>query len=1005
MGAVGSSVRGAGTAAAAGLVTDGRVTETGQFTRLGFLDAAAAVRNWVEVDVPCEHLLRSLTAAADPDLALRSLARLLAADRTSAGELRDELATDAPFAVRLALVLGASSALGDHLVRHPEDWRELQRDKLDVVRPTAASLCATLSAVADRDALRRTYRRLLLGLAARDLSSALDLTDTAAELADLAAGAVSGALQLAIREVGAEAQACRLAVIGMGKCGARELNYVSDVDVLFVAEPVEGAAETPALQAATAVAAALMRICSDSTSEGTLWPVDAGLRPEGRSGPLVRTVASHVAYYERWAKTWEFQALLKARPLAGDAELSQRYLEAITPMVWIAADRPDFVPEVQAMRRRVVDQLARRAADRELKLGPGGLRDIEFAVQLLQLVHGRTDRSLRAPDTLSALQALTTGGYVGRDDGASLDAAYRFLRTLEHRLQLRRLRRTHVLPTESAELRLLGRSLGFTHDPETELVEEWRRHAREVRRLHEKLFYRPLLAAVAALPGEGARLTPEAAQQRLEALGYVDPPAALRHLEALTAGVSRRAAIQRTLLPAMLGWFADAPNPDAGLLAFRQLSEALGSTHWYLRMLRDEGLAAQRLAVLLATSRYAADLLMRDPEACSMLASDDELRPRSVDALVREVSNAATRQADVASAIAVVRAVRRRELLRTAAADVFGLLDIEAVGLALTGAAQAALEAGLAIARREVERQRNGPLPMRIAVIALGRLGGTELSYSSDADVLFVHQPDAGADEQDAQEAAVSVAADLKRLLEQAGPDPALVVDAGLRPEGRQGPLARTIGSYAAYYARWSKVWEAQALLRARVVAGDVDVGERFVELVDPLRYPVGGLSRAEIVEIRRIKARVDAERLPRGADPATHLKLGRGGLADVEWSVQLVQLCSAGADKLLRETSTLAAIRATAAESVIAASDADSLAAAWRLASRIRNAVMLVRGRPADSLPSSARDRRGVAYLCGYPLDSTERLVDDYLRTARRASAAVRRVFWGDDVDTGRAG
>ncbi len=947
------------------------------------------------MDCRADHLLESLSSAADPDLALRSLTRLLAAAAADAPALSVALGGDATLARRLCWVLGMSSALGDHLVRHPEDWRELSGDEMAVTRATAASLRETLSEAVDRDDLRRTYRRLLLGVAARDLSSHLDVADAAAELADLAAGAIAAALKLANQEVGDAASLCRLSVIGLGKCGARELNYASDVDVIFVAEAAAGADEGTALLAASAVAAALMRICSDHTREGTLWPVDAGLRPEGRSGPLVRTVSSHAAYYQRWAKTWEFQALLKARPIAGDADLGRRYLDTITPMVWAAADRPDFVADVQAMRRRVMNHVAHGVAERELKLGPGGLRDIEFAVQLLQLVHGRTDVSLRSPDTLSALSALTAGGYVGRPDGARLAEAYRFLRRLEHRLQLRQLRRTHVVPTDPTALRWLGRSLGFVSAPEPELVATWRQHTSEVRRLHEKIFYRPLLAAVAALPGEGARLTPVAARQRLEALGYVDPAAALRHLEALTAGVSRRAAIQRTLLPALLGWFADAPDPDTGLLAFRRLSEALGSTHWYLGMLRDEGAAAQRLAVLLATSRYAADLLMRAPEACALLARDEDLQPRSTGDLARELGSAAMRHSDPVEGVAAVRAIRRRELFRTAAADVFGLLDVEAVGEALTWVAEATLEAGLGVAMSAVEAARGGPLPTDMAVVAMGRLGGAEMSYASDADVVFVHQPHPGADEQRAQEAATAVASELRRLLALPGPDPALVVDADLRPEGRQGPLVRTLASYQAYYERWAGLWEFQALLRARAVAGERSVGEAFIAGIDRLRYREHGLTEAEVIEIRRIKARVDTERLPRGADPATHLKLGRGGLADVEWTVQLLQLRHAGGEERLRSTSTLQALNACAQVGLVSAAEEVALAESWRFASRIRNASMLVRGRPADSLPSSVRDRRGVAFLCGYRSDESERLVNDYRRVARRAAAAVRGRFW----------
>jgi glutamate-ammonia-ligase adenylyltransferase len=286
----------------------------------------------------------------------------------------------------------------------------------------------------------------------------------------------------------------RLSVIAMGKCGGHELNYVSDVDVIYVYAPVEGADDNTALRAATQLASNLMRVCSDHTGEGTIWPVDANLRPEGKAGPLVRTIASHRGYYERWASTWEFQALLKARPVAGDLALGREFVEMVEPLVWSAAEREGFVRDTQAMRRRVVEHIPAREAQRQLKLGAGGLRDVEFAVQLLQLVHGRADDTIRESTTLSALAALTDGGYVGREDGEALHDAYAFLRTLEHRIQLHGLRRTHVVPDDEAALRRLGRSMNFLKDPVGLLDKTWQHHRREVRRLHEKLFYRPTRA-------------------------------------------------------------------------------------------------------------------------------------------------------------------------------------------------------------------------------------------------------------------------------------------------------------------------------------------------------------------------------------------------------------------------------------------------------------------------------------------------------------------------------
>jgi glutamate-ammonia-ligase adenylyltransferase len=516
-----------------------------------------------------------------------------------------------------------------------------------------------------------------------------------------------------------------------------------------------------------------------------------------------------------------------------------------------------------------------------------------------------------------------------------------------------------------------------------------------VRRLHEKLFYRPLLQAVASISDDEARLSPEAAQVRMAALGYQDPKAALRHLQALTSGVSRTATIQRHLLPAMLEWFADTPDPDAGLWGFRRISESLGRTPWYLKTLRDEGEVAQRLAVLLGTSRYATDLLEREPKGIQMLG--EGLAPPTAAVLLAEMRATAARQDTLDDAARAVRGIRRRELFRIAAGELFGEVGVSEVGEALSRLTDATLEATLEIALLSVLTQRGlGEAPTRIAVVAMGRYGGLELSYGSDADVMFVHDPVEGADPQAAANVARDTANELRRLLSMPATDPPLEVDADLRPEGKQGPLVRSLESYAAYYRRWSHVWEFQALLRADAVVGDADLRRRFVELVDPLRFPEAGITEDDVVEVRRIKARVDDERLPRGADPNTHLKLGRGGLADIEWTVQLLQMQYAGTVPALRTTRTLTALEAAKEAGLVDAEDAEVLAEAWCTVSRTRNAATLVRGRPSDQLPTDVRERAAVATVLGYEPGETDRMVNDYMRATRRAHQVVERVFWG---------
>jgi glutamate-ammonia-ligase adenylyltransferase len=978
-----------------------------RLARLGFADAERAgtllgpppdgLGLWTDgdpADAGAAAIVSALGRAADPDLAL------LALSRVGDAELLAALRADPVLRRRLVAVLGASATLGEHLAAHPGDWRLLTDPSgpglPDLLRavgadpgdpPTGTSGTPARGTGDDVLAdLRLAYRRHLLVLAARDLAGEIGVDEVGATLATLADRTLSAGLAVALAGLRPWSAPARLAVIGMGKCGGRELNYVSDVDVVFVADGD--------LDVATRLASDLVRVCDQ-----VAWPVDAALRPEGKMGPLVRTLASHQAYYTRWARTWEFQALLKARPSAGDLDLGAAYVQTLAPLVWTAAEREHFVADVQAMRRRVEDTLPPELAARELKLGPGGLRDVEFAVQLLQLVHGRADEALRAGGTVAAIDALAAGGYVGRADGKTLTSSYQLLRSVEHRLQLQRLRRTHLVPDDDPGRRWLARAMGFRPDARGDAVAvfdaEWALHAREVRRLHEKLFYRPLLHAVARVPSDDLRLSPEQAARRLEALGFADPEGALRHLSALTAGVSRRAVIQRTLLPVVLHELADAPDPDAGLLAYRTVSDALGTSPWYLRFLRDEGQVTERLAHLLGTSRYVAELLARAPEGLRILGDDAELRPRPAEQLLTSFRAAAARHADAAAGVGVARELRRQELLRIAAADVLGLLDQAEVGEALTDVVAAAVGAALAVAIRTVEQAR-GSMPTRVAVIAMGRVGGAETGFGSDVDALFVHDPLPGAGEEDATAAANAVVAELRRLLALPAPDPPLQVDAALRPEGRSGPLVRTLASYRAYYQRWSSPWEAQALLRAAPLAGDAALGAAFVAVADPVRYPADGLPPAATTEIRRLKARMDAERLPRGADPATHTKLGRGGLVDVEWTVQLLQLRYGAEVPGLRTTRTLPALAAARDAGLLAPDDTAALEAAWRIATRARNAVVLVRGRPSDQLPGRGKDLAGVMRVVGYPPGRDPgQFLDDYRRATRRARAVVERVFY----------
>jgi len=979
--------------------------------RAGVLDAARVQAQIEQInEITGTYLAdpaHALSYLADPDAGVLQLLRLAEAARDTGNldALVSLRGTDG--GAKLAVLLGGSLALGDFLIHHPDlvaDFGNLpvgerfadipvRRIVLEGVGadPDADTPVATLTGAAGQAAMRVTYYRVLMRIAAEDLfadTPTAIMDEVGSVLADLAGAALDAGLALA-RAESPDHVATRLCIIGMGKCGARELNYVSDVDVIFVAEPTAGHTDEESLRVAGRLANHAARACDSAGIEPALWEVDANLRPEGSDGALVRNVASHRAYYDRWAQTWEFQALLKARPIAGDLQVGQQYMDAMEPLVWSAVERDGFVESAQVMRRRVEQNVPQGEAERQIKLGPGGLRDVEFTVQLLQLVHGRSDDKLRSRNTLEALRALRSGGFVGRVQAATMERSYRQLRVWEHRLQMRKMSRTHLMPSTDAGKRVLARASGFAT---VEYMEEvWHDIRREVRAMHLEMFYRPILPVVARLSADEAALDDVAARARLAAVGYGDPTGALRHIAALTDGMSRRASIQRQLLPAMIGWFAQGADPDSGLLAFRQLSEQLENAPWYLKLLRDSRTAAERLARLLSTSGYVTKALLASAQDITWLDNDDDLLPRDPQRLWVEADAIMTRADDPERCITALRGMRRRELARASAADVLGMLTSVEAAKTVTTVADVLIDGALRIAMQTVTHDKglDSP-PITMAVVAMGRYGGQEMGYNSDADVQFVFDGEGQA----AQAFAQQVATELRKALQSVGTQPGLEIDADLRPEGKNGPLARSLESCREYYGRWSDPWEAQALLRARPCAGDQLLRSRFIEMIDPVRYPAE-LKESALKQMRRLKARMENERLPRGVDPHRHVKLGPGGLSDVEWSVQLLQLRHAHAHPALRTPVTLDALSAAADAGLIEINDAEVLAEAWTFATDIRGALALRGvGKRTDVLPRDVRQMKVLSDIMNVRLTGSE-LDEQYSRASRRARLVTERVFF----------
>ncbi|MGA3353083.1 MAG: bifunctional [glutamine synthetase] adenylyltransferase/[glutamine synthetase]-adenylyl-L-tyrosine phosphorylase [Acidimicrobiales bacterium] len=914
-----------------------------------------------------EELVRS---SAAPDT-VRLVADQLFEAFPSAPE---RLASDPGLAARFAAVAAASHSLSRIIVTDPA--------ALDVLSLVSATEPAQFSfdpaKASDVEDLVRRKHLSMLEVAARDLVGLDDLAQATASLSYVADRVLAGATTLAGANDG-------LAVIAMGKHGAQEINYASDVDILLVA--ADGAEIDPSL------ARSLVAIASRA------YRIDTNLRPEGRSGVLVRSIASYVAYWERWARPWEFQALLKARHSAGDAATGARFEQAASEHLWSRRFGADELAELRTLKARAEAIVARRGLDhRELKRGRGGIRDIEFSVQLLQIVHGGRDPALRLRATLPALAELADAGYVAAEDAAALAIAYCFLRTVEHRLQLVEEAQVHTVPADRESRDCLARVLGFRGRPEETPAERFdtvlARHQGAGRAIHERLFFRPLLEAFAHTtaplrpPGRGPQaggehsFAPDVAEERLAAFGFVDAERTRQALRELTRGLTRSSRLMQQLLPLLLDWLSESPDPDQGLVGLRTLAGGPHRRDLLVTAFRESPEVARRLCLLLGTSRRLGEIIARNPDFVELLADKSALVRLDPADLVAKAMIAADQGPERRTG--ALRHFFEIETVCIAARDTLGLAGLRETGRALADLGAAVVAAGL---------QAVAPgVPM--AVIAMGSFGGAEIAYGSDLDVLVAYEGSSPADAEAAEQAATA----LIRLCNGSTPAEGIVrIDASLRPEGRRGPLARSLDAFEEYHRRWGATWERQALLRARPVAGDNSVIERFVALADQAVWTTPFGEAAER-EIRRMKARVERERIPPSEDPQFHLKLGRGSLSDVEWTTQLLQLRTG-----TRASSTREALSRLEREGALEAVDAATLKEAYRFCTRTRNRWHLVGnyvagaggvvGAGADAMPHQPELLSRLARSLG---TTPTELRESYRRVTRRSRKVVERVFYG---------
>lgn len=931
-------------------------------------------------------LLDACRGAPEPDRFLVNLKRL--SDVYAGREtLYASLAEDPQALSALVQVVSVSQFFADTLVRWPHlivllfdrDRLSAPRKRRQLKSELSDSLDAYQTHEGALDAIRAFKRRETLRIGIRDVTGRADILTITAELSDLADICVEAAYQLAIARLGsrpAGAVKARFAVIAMGKLGGRELNYSSDIDLMFVYDVGPSGDDSGDVHAYFhRLAETLVTGLAAQTAEGHAFRVDTGLRPEGRDGPLVRSLESYAAYYERWAQTWEFQALLKARAIAGDADLGSEFIAMVHPFVYRQTVAPDDIARIRAMKERVERDLeSTRELYREVKLGFGGIRDIEFTVQLLQLAHGHGNARLRGGNTLHALSALAQARIITKVERDEIAESYAFLRTVEHRLQIMQSLQQHVLPEDPTRTALFARRLGYDEGvpgPAERFQADYLRHTSRVRDFFRTYFLAedyglgtPTLAALVA-----GNAPETAAADLLAPYGFVDPARAGRSLRTLVDAAGEVDAGTVAWGETVLAMAGQTPDPDAALARLSRFVAAMGSGPEVVRMLVEGPYLLDLLTRVFGTSEFLADELIRQPEFIDVLASpaaafEDRPYPETVRGIRAETSRAEDHDAKLDA----LRHYKRRDLVRVGVRDLVGGADVRTVCEELTRLADACLREAYLLTEEHLAGELGMPRSSGSAVIGLGKLGGRELNYSSDLDVVFVYRGEGALGDGTSHTAFwTRLAEDLMAAL--AAPTAegtAYHIDPNLRPEGRSGPLVRSLESYTQYYGSYAQVWERQALIRARPICGDIELAGDFMQMLQDVIYREG-LGTEELEEIRHLKGRMERERLGKLADPARHVKLGPGGISDIEFTVQVLQLTHGREHRPVRRAETFEALRQLAKLGLLAPDDAKVLTRGLAFLRRVELRLQIVRKRPEHVLPEDEMELGRLGRRLGY--------------------------------------
>lgn len=955
-------------------------------------------------------------AAAGPDALVAAFERALPALQASG---RD----GAELADLLAPLLEASELAARTLASRPGllRWllgsRTLRAPRSAAAHQRQARAAARIARPKGHEALLRALRRFkyreLLRITWRDVVLRAPAAEIGRELASLAQAIISAAADAAYasftERYGEAEEEPGFCVLGLGKLGGEDLNFSSDVDLVYLYREgglTRGGREAaiPAVQLYTRIAESITRTLSSVTAEGACYRVDLNLRPQGRAGAIVLSLAQTLEYYETHGRTWERSALLKARVVAGDQALGDELLASLQPFLWRRSLDLSAVEALRAMKAQI--DLRGKASPGDVKLGPGGIREVEFFTSALQLLHGGKNPLLRERHTVRALRRLEQAGYLSATDADALEEAYLFLRRVENHLQEFTEEQTQQLPEEPMERLRLARSLG---------VPDWAALDRELQRqrgivarafstllgqtAREEVPDEPLLALALDLDAP--------LKERLAALeqrGFADPDRALAALERLSRAPESPFAAGHGSLQGLklLSEVARTADPDQALQHFSDFVARLHSPQGYLSLLSSHPSAARRLLNLFGQSDYLSHFFLRHPELLDSLVLPAEEPHKPPERIRQELAARALRHQDAEGRLGALRRYKNEEVLRIGLCDIQDELTVPEVASQLTALADGALDEALALAEEEEKERHGEPVRSgggrdRLVVLGMGKLGGRELGYHSDLDLIFVYSGDGQAETAGGARGKVShheyFARIVQRLLAflqmQFREGLLYQIDARLRPSGNQGALVVSTGAFLEHHDKRAQLWERQALIKARGAAGALGLFEELKARLHQLVYE-RPLPENAAAEIDRLRGRMEREIAKETADQLD-LKSGRGGLVDIEFAVQYLQLVKGGAAPAVRGTNTLEALAALQAEGAIDASRAERLRRGYLFHRRVENRLRLVHGRSISNLPTHGRPLQLLARRLGYLGEGVgEAFLDEY----RATTAQVREAY-----------